>query len=995
MDSNDAQIKREESVVPETTAAPQNEESMHGPVSALGSELPTDQSAPGPIPGTLEQSNQDQKVFKRETKTDVASNTPDDPVEISVSKPITDSVQAAPSNQQMSRVPEKEIHSQTSGNEAQNEKLKRIALDLNQIFTSEVAELENFLNTYENKSTVLAPGRRDDKRILQAQLAQRTPSPKTQRSERNFELPNSSSFHPVNESKEDDENYVNEPDHRLSRQDYSQVYERRAEQRIGQNRSMHVRKLDLNREPTNDRELPPYEYQDFAPDRGRSYEQHRNRDDYPPKEDLLGKLNRRIQKSPFDPIENNASGKYDEKPIVANTKTFEQLLDQELKKVDNPETSGGGERPIDDGPEQARRKQQKQAFLKKNEGKNIANQIVVVQKDKKEVHFEPRLPENMPGRDRGESRTLNKNAANAKSKKAIASEREMEALRDSREAAGPTTKSLMSEINKLFDNFETEMNADSAEEKAEIQTESHSHEQNPLIELKDEHVVNTLIIDEAARLGAAGEQKEQQAQSPNLPYVQKQNFDSVEIKPEQQHMPNNEVKTSIDSKNKALVENSGQQKREQLKVVKIDNFLEEAKRILDHKVAELNASIHTQKSLQNQLRAQLAEVAKKEQLLERDRAEFDRARDEEMRRLEEMKSLEQRRLKRDQLTAQRNQKLPEKQTSKKEKEELEQLQKSIKVMEDEFLSKEKRMRLLTEKQKKQIDQQSEEILELRSRLNQLEKQGSTGAVLGLKIGRSESKVEFSKKEADRTPLSKIPEEGSGNGGGAAARYSGLPKSGSLDRLEKRRATEGGASSGIGNSGQHTSIKAAATSSQQETSPTDNISSRKGGDQDQQSKTQQTPASNQPSTKPVKQPPAIQNIYQSFENKPPRDKALKSYSDPEQYRYNTNKFYKMYIDNLAEPRKLIKHTPLGDGKVQNIYDNNVQEVIFPNGAKRETFPNGYSIVHFVNNDIKQILPDGGIIYYYKEHDTTQITNQKNGVDVSSPGLSFLKLAGRVS
>lgn len=147
--------------------------------------------------------------------------------------------------------------------------------------------------------------------------------------------------------------------------------------------------------------------------------------------------------------------------------------------------------------------------------------------------------------------------------------------------------------------------------------------------------------------------------------------------------------------------------------------------------------------------------------------------------------------------------------------------------------------------------------------------------------------------------------------------------------------------------------------------------------------QPTPAeANAQSNKPavVAPPPVIANLYQSLENKPPREKALKNKIDPDQFKYNSNKFYKMYIDNLKEPRKLIKHTPLGDGKVQNIYDNNVQEVIFPNGAKRETFPNGYSIVHFVNNDIKQILPDGSIIYYYKEHETTQISNQKNKVDV---------------
>lgn len=131
---------------------------------------------------------------------------------------------------------------------------------------------------------------------------------------------------------------------------------------------------------------------------------------------------------------------------------------------------------------------------------------------------------------------------------------------------------------------------------------------------------------------------------------------------------------------------------------------------------------------------------------------------------------------------------------------------------------------------------------------------------------------------------------------------------------------------------------------------------------------------------------VENLYQSFENKLPKERALKNKIEEDSYRFNTNKFFKMYQETAKEPKKVTKHTVLGDGKIQNIYDNNIQEVVFPNGAKRETFPNGYSIVHFANNDIKQILPDGSVVYYYKEHDTTQISNSKDHVDVSSSDLS---------
>ena len=52
-----------------------------------------------------------------------------------------------------------------------------------------------------------------------------------------------------------------------------------------------------------------------------------------------------------------------------------------------------------------------------------------------------------------------------------------------------------------------------------------------------------------------------------------------------------------------------------------------------------------------------------------------------------------------------------------------------------------------------------------------------------------------------------------------------------------------------------------------------------------------------------------------------------------------------------------------------------------------FDNNYTIVHFANSDIKQVihfiiqsLPDKTIIYYFSENDTTQ-TTMANGVNVN--------------
>jgi hypothetical protein len=45
------------------------------------------------------------------------------------------------------------------------------------------------------------------------------------------------------------------------------------------------------------------------------------------------------------------------------------------------------------------------------------------------------------------------------------------------------------------------------------------------------------------------------------------------------------------------------------------------------------------------------------------------------------------------------------------------------------------------------------------------------------------------------------------------------------------------------------------------------------------------------------------------------------------------------------------------------------VIFANKVRRETYADGYQIVYFVNGDIKQTFPDGKIVYFFSEAQTT--------------------------
>ncbi|XP_060576388.1 centromere protein J-like [Ruditapes philippinarum] len=70
----------------------------------------------------------------------------------------------------------------------------------------------------------------------------------------------------------------------------------------------------------------------------------------------------------------------------------------------------------------------------------------------------------------------------------------------------------------------------------------------------------------------------------------------------------------------------------------------------------------------------------------------------------------------------------------------------------------------------------------------------------------------------------------------------------------------------------------------------------------------------------------------------------------------------------------------DGKVERTYRNGAREILFSNGTRKEISADGKSIiVSFFNGDMKQIMPDQRVIYYYSENQTTH-TNYPDGLEI---------------
>ncbi|XP_064619476.1 centromere protein J-like isoform X2 [Lineus longissimus] len=80
----------------------------------------------------------------------------------------------------------------------------------------------------------------------------------------------------------------------------------------------------------------------------------------------------------------------------------------------------------------------------------------------------------------------------------------------------------------------------------------------------------------------------------------------------------------------------------------------------------------------------------------------------------------------------------------------------------------------------------------------------------------------------------------------------------------------------------------------------------------------------------------------------------------------------------------------DGKIDRIYTNGAREIMYANGTRREISGDGKTIiVSFFNGDMKQIMPDHRVIYFYADAGTTH-TTYPDGLEILQfPNLQIEK------
>nr|KAF6427273.1 centromere protein J [Rousettus aegyptiacus] len=135
-----------------------------------------------------------------------------------------------------------------------------------------------------------------------------------------------------------------------------------------------------------------------------------------------------------------------------------------------------------------------------------------------------------------------------------------------------------------------------------------------------------------------------------------------------------------------------------------------------------------------------------------------------------------------------------------------------------------------------------------------------------------------------------------------------------------------------------------------------------GTQLEKHKKNTSPTQGKPSQRPKSVPPrdlcSLDKRQPASPREPPEPVGL---PDPE------------YEEDEEEKEPIQGEISHPDGKVEKVYESGCRVILFPNGTRKEVSADGKTVtVTFFNGDVKQVLPDERVIYYYAGAQTTHTT-----------------------
>ena len=339
-------------------------------------------------------------------------------------------------------------------------------------------------------------------------------------------------------------------------------------------------------------------------------------------------------------------------------------------------------------------------------------------------------------------------------------------------------------------------------------------------------------------------------------------------------------------------------------------------RYVNDKIVELNAQIDKFKKQNQKLKSQKHELAEEKRAFEKEKTNFEAYIAAEKDRIKEKWDEELKKIKREKKIAERNHKAMINKPNRKEREEIEALKASVTQLESEKRQKEKKLKFTVDRQKKQI-------MELEKKNGQLQEQVLMYEQMRLRqdsqpTGAVSTKTPKSKAKKPTTQKSQVRRrERSSND---LKSRSGLDDdSEETDNFQKyENMVEG---------------KNVYKKSQKKTSPKfvkEEVYGQVNPHEDSDEEGDDFQA--------IEDKLMNKNNYESEEEidegDDPELGPFKLDIDVNEYNFNSNTFYKRYLKEKNVRLQVVDESISPNGKIQRTYANGKKEVVFGNGAKRE-------------------------------------------------------------
>ncbi|KAG7463611.1 hypothetical protein MATL_G00178480 [Megalops atlanticus] len=347
-------------------------------------------------------------------------------------------------------------------------------------------------------------------------------------------------------------------------------------------------------------------------------------------------------------------------------------------------------------------------------------------------------------------------------------------------------------------------------------------------------------------------------------------------------------------------------------------------KLLRERLAELEIEIERFRSENAALASQRQEREKALEALRKERAEFERKKVEELAKLEEFKKEETRKLQKERKLFERHASAARAIPDKKEREEIQSLKQQLSSLQEELRRREARWSSTHSRLRQQLEALGAENSALREEVKALERLRLTA---------------WKREEAEREK----EREGSRRPDGNAAHGTARSKSTSPPSTARTSLP----------------LTASAKETPRETSPPN-----RGSSSWKPQPPVPTPVSG---TKEWAVPHFAQPITAQNPKSPPTLAPRAGVMQTELHR----------VEEEEDSSKEITHP---DGKVERVLRSGARLIVFPNGTCKEVSADGRTVkVTFFNGDVKQVMEDQRVIYYYADAQTTH-TTYPDGMEV---------------